>query len=70
MPVGSWINLTADEVLLMCCPPAPEALNTSIFMSEGLISISTSSTTGNTATVAVDVWILPLLSVSGTLCTL
>ena len=56
--------------MLTCCPPAPDALNTSIFISAGFISISTSSTTGNTATVAVDVCILPLLSVSGTLCTL
>jgi len=36
-------------------------------MSAGLISISTSSTTGRTATVAVDVCILPFASVSGTL---
>ena len=54
----------------MCCPPAPLALKVSTFKSAGFISISTSLTSGNTATVAVDVWILPLDSVSGTLCTL
>ena len=48
-------NLTADDVLLICCPPAPDALKTSILISAGFISISTSSTTGRTATVAVDV---------------
>ena len=70
IPVGMCINLTADEVLFTCCPPAPDDLNTSIFISAGLSSISTSSTSGNTATVAVEVCILPLASVSGTLCTL
>ena len=29
MPVGSWIRRTADEVLLTCWPPAPEARKTS-----------------------------------------
>ena len=56
--------------MFTCCPPAPDALNTSIFISDGFNSISTSSASGSTATVAVDVCILPLDSVSGTLCTL
>jgi len=25
-PVGVWRSLTADSVLLRCCPPGPEAL--------------------------------------------
>jgi len=29
MPVGIWVSLTADAVLLTCCPPAPEALKVS-----------------------------------------
>ena len=44
-----------DEVLFICCPPAPDERKTSIFISAGFISISTSSTTGSTATVAVEV---------------
>ena len=30
MPVALWIRRTADEVLLMCWPPAPEERNTCI----------------------------------------
>ena len=26
VPVGICISLTAEDVLLMCCPPAPDAL--------------------------------------------
>ena len=37
--------------------------------SAGLISISTSSASGSTATVAVDVWMRPDDSVTGTRCT-
>ena len=50
----------------MCCPPAPEDRKTSILMSAGFRSISTSSASGITATVAVEVWTRPPDSVSGT----
>ena len=38
----------------MCCPPAPLALNVSIFSSVGSIFTSTSSASGKTATVTVE----------------
>ena len=41
----------------------------SIFRSFGLISTSTSSASGSTATVAVEVWMRPPDSVTGTRCT-
>ena len=41
----------------------------SIFRSSGLISMSTSSASGSTATVAAEVWMRPCASVSGTRCT-
>ena len=50
----------------MCWPPAPEERNTCISTSAGLISTSTVSISGSTATVAVDVWTRPPDSVSGT----
>ena len=51
-------------------PPGPPALKTSILKSDSFISISTSSASGKTATVAADVWTLPCVSVSGILWTL
>ena len=69
-PVGIWVILTALSVVLTDCPPGPPALKTSILKSESLIFKSTSSASGNTATVAADVWTLPWVSVSGTLWTL
>ena len=42
---------------------------TSILMSLGSIATSTSSASGRTATVIVDVWMRPCDSVSGTRCT-
>ena len=65
-----WVIRIADSVLLTCCPPAPLALYVSIFKSESLISISTSSASGKTAIVAAEVCTRPLVSVFGTLCTL
>ena len=65
-----WVILTALSVVLTDCPPGPPALNTSILKSESFIFKSTSSASGKTATVAADVWTLPWVSVSGTLCTL
>ena len=56
----------ADEVLLMCWPPAPEERKVSMRRSFGLISSSTSSASGMTATVTVEVWMRPWVSVSGT----
>ena len=53
--------------MLTLCPPFPEERNTSILKSFGFIFTSTVSTSGKTATVAVDVWILPPDSVEGIL---
>jgi hypothetical protein len=38
MPVGRWVMRTAESVLLMCWPPAPEARKVSMRRSAGLIS--------------------------------
>ena len=54
-PVGSWIRRTADDVLLMCCPPAPDARNTSIRMSD-----SSMSTPGGTLTSGVGLVLMGL----------
>ena len=59
----------ADSVLLTCWPPAPCERMVSILRSSALISMSTSSTSGSTATVAAEVWMRPEASVSGTRCT-
>ena len=57
MPVGLWIRRTAEDVLLMCWPPAPEERNTCISMSLGLISIwMFSSSSGITSRLAKLVW--------------
>src|SRR6478609_9451340 len=60
MPLGRWVIRTAESVVLTCWPPAPEARMVSMRMSSGRISTSTSSASGNTATVAAEVWIRPL----------
>ena len=70
IPVGKCVILTALSVVFTDWPPGPLALNTSTLMSLSCISISTSSGSGKTATVAADVCILPLDSVAGTLWTL
>ena len=50
------VTRTAESVLLMCWPPAPDARNVSIRRSAGLISTSPiSSASGITATVHADV---------------
>ncbi len=69
MPEGIWVMRTADSVLLTCWPPAPDARNTSMRMSSGRISTSTSSASGRMATVAAEVWMRPCDSVAGTRCT-
>ena len=56
--VGIWVILTALSVVFTDCPPGPEALKTSILKSFSSIFTSTSSASGNTATVAADVCIL------------
>ena len=69
MPVGRWVMRMALEVLLMCCPPAPDERKVSIRRSFISSSTSTASAWGSTATVAVEVWMRPWVSVSGTRCT-
>src|SRR5213592_1150124 len=56
IPVGKCVIRTADDVLLTCWPPLPDARNTSIRRSSSLISISiSSSTSGYTNTEANEV---------------
>ena len=66
MPVGRWVMRTAESVVLTCCPPAPDARIVSMRISPAGMSMSTSSASGKTATVAAEVWIRPPDSVSGT----
>ena len=54
-PVGKWVMRTAESVVFTLCPPGPLDRNTSMRSSFGSISTSTSSASGKTATVAVDV---------------
>ena len=56
IPVGIWVRRTAESVVLTHCPPLPDARITSIRQSFMSICTSTSSASGITATVAVDVW--------------
>ena len=62
-------------MVLTCCPPFPLALITSIRISSGLNVLSYASDSlsspilGSTTTAAVDVCVLPFVSVAGTLCT-
>ena len=69
MPVGWWVMRTAVEFFCTFCPPAPEERYTSISMSLSGMFTSTSSTSASTATVAVEVWMRPEDSVTGTRCT-
>ena len=69
MPVGMCVMRTAESVVFTDWPPGPVERYTSILRSLGSISTSTSSASGMTATVAVEVWMRPWLSVSGTRCT-
>ena len=62
-PVGKCVILTAESVILTCCPPAPLALYVSILISAGFISTSTlSSTSGTTSTEAKEVCLFLLAS--------
>ena len=57
---------TAESVVLTDWPPGPDERLTSIRRSfSSSISISTSSASGMTTTVAVEVWMRPLDSVAG-----
>ncbi len=61
---------TAESVVLTLWPPGPEERFTSTRRSlSSSIWTSTSSASGRTATVAVEVWMRPADSVSGTRCT-
>ena len=52
--------------MLTCWPPAPDERIVSMRMSPAGMSMSTSSASGSTATVAAEVWMRPPLSVAGT----
>src|SRR2546428_112016 len=54
MPVGRCVSRTALSTLLTFCPPAPPDRKMSVRISSGVIWTSTSSTSGRTATVAVE----------------
>ena len=56
---------TAEYVVLTHWPPGPEAQYVSMRRSVGSIWMSISSASGSTATVAVEVWMRPWLSVLG-----
>ena len=60
MPLGMCVMRIADSVLLTCWPPAPPERMVSILRSSSLIAMSTSSTSGSTATVAAEVWMRPV----------
>ena len=55
MPVGLCVILTAVSTLFTFCPPGPEDLKKEMSMSPGFTFTSLASTTGITATEAVDV---------------
>src|SRR5674476_82944 len=64
------VFLTSESVVFSDFPPGPLDLKTSTLIWFGSMWTSTSSASGRTATVTVEVWILPLDSVTGTLWTL
>src|SRR6201987_4449253 len=64
-----WVMRTAEYVVLTDCPPGPEEQKVSTRRSLGSILMSTSSASGNTATVTADVCTRPCCSVAGTRCT-
>ena len=70
MPVGLCMRSMAVSTLLTFWPPAPPDRAVLISISFSSIFTSTSSTSGITATVAVDVCTRPCDSVAGTRCTL
>src|SRR5665647_3413874 len=68
-PVGTCVSRTAESVVLTLWPPGPRARKMSTRRSPAWISISISSASGRTATVAAEVWMRPAASVAGTRCT-
>src|SRR5713226_8798081 len=68
-PVGICVIRTAESVVFTPCPPGPEERYTSTRMSFSSTLMSTSSASGRTATVTMEVCVRPLDSVSGTRCT-
>jgi len=68
-PVGRCVTRMAESVVFTLWPPGPEERYTSMRSSSGLISTSTSSASGSTATVTAEVWMRPWASVTGTRCT-
>ena len=68
-PVGKCVMRTAESVVLTDCPPGPLDRYTSTSSSLGSMSMSTTSASGRTATVAALVCTRPWLSVAGTRCT-
>ena len=59
----------AEYVVFTDWPPGPEEQKVSMRISLGSIRTSTSSASGNTATVMAEVWTRPCCSVTGTRCT-
>src|SRR3972149_4252029 len=66
MPVRTWVMRTAVAFFWTFWPPGPLALKISIRSAFSSMCRSTSSASGSTATVAVEVWMRPLASVTGT----
>jgi hypothetical protein len=68
-PEGTCISLQEFWCLFLCCPPAPEPENHSTLKSPSLRESHTVRLAWSemTATVTVDVWVLPRRSVGGTL---
>src|SRR5208282_1463476 len=67
--LGRCVMRTAEYVVFTDWPPGPDEQKVSIRMSLASILMSTSSASGNTATVTADVCTRPCVSVSGTRCT-
>src|SRR6516225_10378656 len=67
--VGKCVMRTAEYVVFTDCPPGPDEQNVSMRRSLASILMSTSSASGNTATVTADVCTRPCCSVCGTRCT-
>ncbi len=55
MPVGMWVRRIAEYVVLTLWPPGPDAQKVSLRMSFMLRSMSNSSASGSTATLAAEV---------------
>lgn len=67
-PEGLWTAITHELVLFRCWPPAPEPLVAVNSTSRRLSVAICSALASSTATVTVEVWTRPLLSVGGMRC--